>query len=414
MPGPGSYLFGEEEKQALMEVIEAGSLFRYGDESDPTFLAKTWQLEKEVAQYLGIPYTVALNSGTSALWVALGALGIGPGDEVIVPGYTFIASITSIIYARAVPVLAEVDKSLTLDPADVKKRITPRTKAIMLVHMLGNPGYIDEIGEIAREHNLYFIEDCAQAFGATYQGKYVGSYGDFGTYSFNLYKTITAGDGGMVATRDESFYKRAFAIHDQGHLPLRQGVEQGSRTVIGLDFRMTELAAAILIAQLKKAEGIKEELRKRKDRFKRGISGIKELAFRTLPDPEGELGTLLTVFLPDAETARRVGDELGCGVVADSGWHVYNNMEHILGKKVVDETGCPFTCPYYTDKGGRMEYSRGMLPETDALLKRTINISIGVSDVGLGSGFGITIRSDENEIDQKVEQFTKVAEKYLS
>jgi dTDP-4-amino-4,6-dideoxygalactose transaminase len=413
MPGPGSYLFGEEEKKELMEVIKAGSLFRYGDESDPTFLAKVWQLEREVARYLGIPHAVAVNSGTSALWVALGALGIGPGDEVIVPGYTFIASITSVIYARAIPVLAEVDESLTLNPEDVKKRITSRSKAIMLVHMLGNAGYIDEIGKIARENSLYLIEDCAQAFGATYRGKNVGSYGHFGTYSFNVYKTITAGDGGLVATRDRTLYERAFAIHDQGHLPLRQGVEQGSRTVIGLDFRMTELAAALLIAQLKKAGAIKKELKKRKERFKKGLKDIKGLEFRTLPDPEGELGTLLTVFLPDDSTARKVGDDLGCGVIADSGWHVYNNMEHILGKKVVDEIGCPFTCPYYTDKGGHMEYSKGMLPETDSLLRRGINISIGVSDVGLGSGFGITIRSDDIEIDQKIEQFRRAVEKHL-
>lgn len=414
MPGPGSYLIGEEEKKALMEVIEVGSLFRYGDESDPKFLAKVWQLEKEVAGYLGIPYTIAVNSGTSALWVALGALGIGPGDEVIVPGYTFLASMTSIIYARAIPVLAEIDKSLTLDPEDVKKKITPRTRAIMLVHMLGNPGRIDEIEKIARENDLYLIEDCAQAFGAIYKGKYVGSYGDFGTYSFNVYKTITAGDGGMVSTKNRVLYERAFAIHDQGHLPLRQGVEQGARTVIGLDFRMTELAAAVLIAQLKKSEGIKQELKKRKERFKQGIRDIKGLEFRELPDPEGELGTLLTVFLPDEETARKAGNELGCGVVADSGWHVYNNMEHILGKKVVDAIGCPFTCPYYTDKGGSAEYSKGMLPETDSIINRAINISIGVSDAGLGSGFGVTICSDDHEIDQKVEQFRKVMEKVLS
>lgn len=177
MPGPGSYLIGEEEKKALIEVIESGYLFRYGDKSDPRFLAKTWQLEQEVAKYLGIKHTVAVNSGTSALWIALSALGIGPGDEVIVPGYTFIASMSSVIYARAIPVFAEIDESLTLDPEDVEKKITPRTKAIMIVHMLGNPGYIDEIKEIASENNLFLIEDCAQALGATYKGKYVGCYG---------------------------------------------------------------------------------------------------------------------------------------------------------------------------------------------------------------------------------------------
>jgi dTDP-4-amino-4,6-dideoxygalactose transaminase len=413
MAGPGSYIIGEEEKKALLEVVEAGYLFRYGDRKDPQFLAKVWQLEREVGAYFDIPHTVACNSGTTALWIALSALGVGPGDEVIVPGYTFIASITSIIFARAVPVLAEIDETLTLDPEDVRRKITPRTKAIMLVHMLGNPGHIDEIREIARQNNIFLIEDCAQAFAATYKGKYVGSFGDMGTFSFNFYKTITAGDGGLVATADKNLYERAFAIHDQGHLPLRQGVEQGERTVMGLDFRMTELAAAVLLAQLKKVEGIRSELKRRKNRFKEGIQDLEGLEYRTLLDPEGELGTLLTVFLPDEKVARKVGDALGGGVVADSGWHVYNNMEHVLARKTVDSLNCPFSCPYYRDKGGSMEYSKGMLPKTDALLNRAINISIGVADVGLGSGFGVTILSDDNEVDKKIEQFRKTVKKYL-
>jgi len=310
-------------------------------------------------------------------------------------------------------VLAEIDETLTLDPDDVRRKITPRTKAIMLVHMLGNPGHIEEIRDIAKQNNIYLIEDCAQAFGARYKGKYVGSYGDVGTYSFNFYKTITAGDGGLVATGDKKVYERAFAIHDQGHLPLRQGVEQGSRTVMGLDFRMTELAAAVLLAQLGKVEGIRTELKKRKDRFKEGIKDLDGLEFRTLLDADGELGTLLTVFLPDERVARKVGDALGCGVVADSGWHVYNNMEHVLARKTVDELNCPFSCPYYREKGGSMEYSKGMLPKTDALLNRTINISIGVSDVGLGSGFGVTILSDDDEVDKKIEQFKTIVKKFL-
>jgi dTDP-4-amino-4,6-dideoxygalactose transaminase len=310
-------------------------------------------------------------------------------------------------------VLTEIDETLNLNPEDVKKKISPRTKAIMLVHMLGSPGRIDEIIKIAQEHNLYLIEDCAQAFGAKYRGKFLGNYGNIATYSFNIFKVITAGDGGMVASNNEDLYKRSFAIHDQGHLPLRQGVEQGSRTVIGLDFRMTELSAAVLLAQLRKLEEIKKRLKVKKRRFKEGIKDISGLYFRTLPDPEGELGTILTVFFPDEEIARKVGDELGCGVVADSGWHVYNNMEHVLGKRVVDSVGCPFTCPFYTNKGGRTDYFKGMLRETDAIIKRAINISIGVSDSGLGSGFGITIVSNNSEIDKKVDKFRKVVGKYL-
>ena len=413
MGGPGSYLIGDEEKRQIMEVLDKGYLFRYGDESDPRFLAKVWQLEKKVSEILKIPYTVAVNSGTSALWIALGALGIGPGDEVIVPGYTFIASITSIIYSRAIPVLAEIDETLTLDPSDVKRKITSRTRAIMLVHMLGNPGQIDEIKSIAEKNNLFLIEDCAQAFGAEYKNKYVGSFGDIGTYSFNVFKTITAGDGGMLATSSEEFYRRAFAIHDQGHLPLRKGVEQGARTVIGLDFRMTEIAAAILLAQLDKMDKIKTILKRNKKRFKEAISDIDGIEFRRIPDPDGELCTLLTVFFPSEDIARKIGDELGCGVVADSGWHVYSNMEHVLSKKTPDRVGCPFTCPYYKERGGDVDYREGMLPRTDSLLKRAINISIGVYDKGLGSGFGITVTSSDSEIDEKIEQFRKTVRKYL-
>jgi len=413
MGGPGSYLIGDEEKKQIMEVLDKGYLFRYGDESDPRFLAKVWQLEKKVSKILKIPYTVAVNSGTSALWIALGALGIGPGDEVIVPGYTFIASITSIIYSRAIPVLAEIDETLTLDPSDVQRKITSRTRAIMLVHMLGNPGQIDEIKSIAEKNNLFLIEDCAQAFGAEYKNKYVGSFGDIGTYSFNVFKTITAGDGGMLATSSEEFYRRAFAIHDQGHLPLRKGVEQGARTVIGLDFRMTEIAAAILLAQLDKMDRIKTILKKNKKRFKEAISDIDGIEFRRIPDPDGELCTLLTVFFPSEDIARKIGDELGCGVVADSGWHVYSNMEHVLSKKTPDRVGCPFTCPYYKERGGDVDYREGMLPKTDSLLKRAINISIGVYDKGLGSGFGITVTSSDSEIDEKIEQFRKTVRKYL-
>ena len=310
MPGPGMELIGEEEKRELLEVIESGYLFRYGSPDNPAFKAKVYQLEQDVATLLGVPYTVAVNSGTTALLVALGGLGIGPGDEVIVPGYTFIASMSSIIYARAIPILAEVDKTLNLDPEDVRRKITPRTKAIMAVHMLGNPARMDELKAIADEHNLLLIEDTAQAFGASYKGKMLGTIGDAGTYSFNIFKTITAGDGGMVVTDDETAYKRFFGFHDQGHSPLRMGVEVGNRAFVGLDFRMTELTAAVLLAQLRKLEVIRGRLHANKDRFKAAIADIEGIDFRELPDPQGECATLLTVFLPTEEIARKVAGEL--------------------------------------------------------------------------------------------------------
>ena len=410
-------LIGEEEIQEVLEVLRGGYLFRYGislgAEVDPRFKGKVYQVEREVAAYCGVKYAVAVNSGTSALLTALSGLGVGPGDEVIVPGYTFIASISSIIYARAVPVLAEVDRTLNLDPADVRAKITPRTRAIMVVHMAGNPARLDELKAIADEHGLFLIEDCAQAFGATYKGRPVGSIGHAGAFSFNVYKTITSGDGGMVVTDDEAVYRRCFAFHDQGHSPLRTGVEIGQRPFVGLDFRFTELQAAVLIAQLRKLPRIVSHLRANKQRFKELIADLPGLEFRHLPDPEGDLATMLTLILPTEEVARRIAKELGTKVVAEAGWHVYNNMEQILEQRTLTAEKCPFTCSPYTCRGGEMRYWKGMLPQTDALLARCINISIGVSDPGLGSAFGVTMRDGLKEVEEQAARFRKVAGQYL-
>lgn len=402
---------GEDEKRELLEVLEAGYLFRYGSADNPAFKAKVYQLEEEVARMAGVRHAVAVNSGTSALWVALAGLGVGPGDEVIVPGYTFIASMSSVIYARAIPILAEIDRTLNLDPEDVRAKITPRTKAIMAVHMLGNPARLDELRAIADAHALLLIEDCAQAFGASYKGRRVGSIGHAGTFSFNIFKTITAGEGGMVITDDEASYRRFFGLHDQGHSPLRTGAEVGQRPFVGLDFRMTELSGAVLLAQLRKLEPMLARLRANKARFKSAIGDIPGLEFREITDAEGECATVLTIILPTREAARALARGLGTPVVADSGWHVYSNMEQILQKRTATAEGCPFTCPYY--KGGEVRYEKGMLPKTDDLLSRAINLSIGVSDAGLGAAFGVTARDGEDAVDRKVEAFRRAAREYL-
>ncbi len=397
MPGPGMELIDDAEKQALLEVIESGYLYRYGDLKDPRFKAKVWMLEQDFARTIDVKYALAVNSGTSALLTMLWSLGIGPGYEVIVPGYTFVATMTAVVFARSIPILAEVDETLTLDPRDVERKITPRTKAIILVHMLGNPGHIDELSRIAQQYHIFLLEDCAQAMGARYHGKSVGTFGEMSIFSLNVYKTITAGDGGIVVTNRENLYKRAFAVHDQGHFPLRQGVEQGNRTVLGVNFRMNELTAAVAGVQLKKLPQIRMRLQQNKSQLKKYLQDITQISFRRLLDPEGDIGNLLTFFMPTVASAEKLAQKLGCTTVAKSGWHVYSNMEHLLGKMTVTAEGCPFTCPYY--KGPPVEYKKGMLPQTDALLQRAINISIGVSDPGLGSAFGIHITSTPEEID---------------
>lgn len=417
MPGPGMELVGEEEIQEVLEVLRSGYLYRYNtaldNQGDSRFQGKVMQVEEKVARLSKVRYAVAVNSGTSALLTAMVGLGIGPGDEVIVPGFTFVASISSIVYTGAVPVLAEVDRTLNLDPADVKQKITPRTKAIMAVHMMGNPARLDELKAIADEHDLFLIEDCAQAFGASYKGRPIGSIGQVGTFSFNVYKTITSGDGGMIITDDEALYRRCFAFHDQGHAPLRSGVEIGKRPFLGLDFRYTELQAAVLLAQLRKLPGLLDRLRLNKHRFKSLIADLPGLEFREVLDSEEEIATILTVILPSADVAQKIAADLNSKVIARADWHVYNNMEHLLEQRMATPICCSFACPHYTHNGGQMQYHRGMLPQTDDLLNRSINISIGVPDPGLGSAFGVSINDGPEVVDERAAQFIEVAGRYL-
>ena len=405
MPGPGIELVGREETDEVLEVLRSRYLTRYGPDNDPAFGAKVHRLEDEIAHLSGVRYAVAMNSGTSALWATLLALGIGPGDEVIVPGFTFVASISAIAYARALPVLAEIDDTFNLDPADVESKITPRTRAIMAVHMLGNPARLRELSDLANRHNLALIEDAAQAFGASYHGSPVGSVGVAGILSFNLFKTITSGDGGMVITDDEELYRRAFAIHDQGHSPLRMGIEIGERPLLGLNFRMTELSGAVLLAQLRRLEFIRNHLQENKRLFKSLISDLPGVSFRTLPDPDGDLATHLVVMFPDAKTARQVSSRLGSRRLADSGWHIYTQMEHLLNQRMAVTRGCPFDCKCFP---GKTAYRKGMLPQTDVLVSRAMSIGIGVADPNLGSTFGVTIVDGEEVVRARAEQFRTV------
>ena len=204
MPGPGIELIGTEEIAEVLEVLNSRYLSRYGPSDDPSFTAKVHHVEQEMAKLAGVRYALGLSGGGSAaLWIALLGLGVGSGDEVIVPGFTYVASISSIVYAGATPVLAEVDETFDLDPADVEAKITPRTAAILVVHMLGAPARLTELKAIADKHGIPLIEDCAQAAGASYQGQGVGGIGKIGTFSFNEFKTITCGDGGLLVTDDQ-------------------------------------------------------------------------------------------------------------------------------------------------------------------------------------------------------------------
>lgn len=387
MPGPGYYLIGEEEKKEILDVLESGYVSRYGDLDDPEFKHKVYTLEQEFAAHSGAKFALATSSGTSALYIPLMSLGLNPGDEVLVPAFTFVATYSAVIFAGLVPVLVEVDESLNMDPDDIEAKLSKRTKAVIPVHMMGNPADMDRIVSLAKKHNLYIIEDCCQAVGGSYKGKMLGTFGVFGAYSLNVYKTITAGDGGLITTSDEELYETAFAIHDQGHKPNRSGIEVGTRNILGQNYRINELTGAMALAQFRKLDYIVRTLREKKAYFKKLISVVEGMSFRKINDEAGECAVMLTVLFDTVERARQVADKLGIETESESGWHVYYHMEHILNH--FSEIGRPLK------KGG--------MPQTDDILARSLSISVGTVG-GLGS-FGINILSVKSEIEEKAAQF---------
>ncbi|MEY2522061.1 MAG: hypothetical protein QOJ66_626 [Ilumatobacteraceae bacterium] len=404
MPGPGNDLIDEAEVEAVTRVLRSGFLGRYGPDDDPSFGAEVLTLEQSVAALVGVRHALGVNSGTSALWILMSALGIGPGDEVIVPGFTFVASMSSIIYAGAKPVLAEIDETFNLDPLDVEARITSKTKAILAVHMLGAPCDLDALSDIARRHGLMLIEDACQGFGGSYHGRKLGSIGVGGAFSFNIYKTITCGDGGMLVTETDDLYERCFALHDQGHLPLRRGVEVGQRPFLGLNLRMIELSAAVLNVQLGRLDRILTTLRANKAALRAAIETTPGVGFRRLADPVGDVATHLVVTLPDAAVAAAVASDLGTKTLSNSGWHVYSNMEHLRSRRIVSGFASS-VADYVADPG--------LLPATDALLARSITIGIGVVDAGIGSAFGLNIRSDDADIEKVADRFTAAVGRHV-
>jgi dTDP-4-amino-4,6-dideoxygalactose transaminase len=411
MPGPGIELIGDEETAEVLEVMASRFLSRYGPADNPAFGAKVHKVEAALAEMAGVKHGLAVSGGGSAaLWIAMLALGIGPGDEVIVPGFTYVASISSIVYTGATPVLAEVDDSFDLDPADVAARITPRTRAVLVVHMLGGVARLDELKALADAKGIALIEDCAQAFGATYQGQGVGGIGTIGTYSFNEYKTITCGDGGALVTDDQALYERAFAMHDQGHAPFRLESKYAERPFLGMNFRLTELSGAVLLAQLRKLDLIRTHLRENKAIVKAILQHVPEIRFRALVDPEGDLATHLVVTLPTRQIAEAVAGEVGSITLGTSGWHVYNHMDHVLSRRTVTGKGCPFDCGHTDHAGG--QYRIGMLPQTDDLVDRSISIGIGVRDANLAP-FGLRMSSSADDAREVGERFADAVRKFV-
>lgn len=366
--------FGQTEREALLQALENENLFRYLREDESQVRA----LERRFAGLIGASHCLAVSSGTAALVCGLVGLGIGPGDEVILPGYTYISSAAAILNVRAVPVIAEVDDTLTLDPADVERKITPHTRALMPVHMRGIPSQMDALLEIARRHGLHVIEDTAQACGGSYQGRRLGTLGDAGCFSLQHYKIITTGEGGALVTADPRVFGRAMMYHDAGR-PYWEGYE--GEVIPGVNYRMSELAGAIGRAQVEQLDPILARTRAAKRRILEGIEGAPGLQPQRVPDPEGECGIVLILYLPDGEQAKRFSTALraeGCpagtmytGEFPDR--HIYAYWDHILAKKGYSEKDNPWTHPYYQ---GSVEYSKEMCPRTLDYLGRAVAMPI--------------------------------------
>ncbi|GAI69474.1 unnamed protein product, partial [marine sediment metagenome] len=307
---PGGIEIGEEEKKAVDEVIEHKYLFRYYGPGE--FPSRVKLFEEEFAKKMGVKHVLAVNSCTSALISSLVAVGVGPGDEVIVPGYTFFASCAAIVAAKAIPVIAEIDESFTLDPDDLERKITRRTKAVMPVHMRGVPCQMDRIMKIAKKHNLKVVEDVAQACGGTFKGKHLGTFGDCNAFSLQYHKIITAGEGGTVATDDDLLYDRAQMYHDVAACWRPGGPEKRFTSARyrgelfpGVNFRMAELIGAVARVQLRRLDGLIKRMRKNKERIKDAISDIEEIKFRRLNDPEGDTAIALFFSLPTVELTKK-------------------------------------------------------------------------------------------------------------
>jgi 8-amino-3,8-dideoxy-alpha-D-manno-octulosonate transaminase len=374
---PGFEVIGEEEKQEVLSVFDTGVLFRYEFADQRKGVWKVRQFEEEFAKYVGAEHALAVTSGTAALKVALAALGVGPGDEVIVPGFTFVATWEAVLDAGARPVFGEIDDTLCLDPEDVKKKITPRTKAVIPVHMCGAQARIDEI--LAAAGDVPVLEDTAQACGGRIKGKGLGTFGKVGTFSFDSVKTLTTGEGGMVVTNDKEIWTRASEYHDHGHdhRPVGRGNE--GRNFYGFNYRMMEIQGALGLAQLRKLPMMIERQRANKQRLKDRLAKIAGISFRNLPDPAGDIAGFLSFSLPTADKTAAFNEKLNehkAGAISwfKNTWHYYDQWEHLRDKKTPNHGGWPFE---YLD-GGVLDYPQGALPRTADILAKTLMWPINI------------------------------------
>ncbi|ADK84031.1 DegT/DnrJ/EryC1/StrS aminotransferase [Desulfarculus baarsii DSM 2075] len=374
---PGFEWLGREEKEAVVDVMDRGVLFRYEFAEKRGDAWRVRQFEEAFAAYAGAKHALAVTSGSAALKVALCALGVGPGDEVITQGFTFVATWEAILDCGAEPVFCEIDDTLCMDPADLEKKITPRTRCIVPVHMMGAPADIGRIKAVADAHGVPVLEDTAQAAGCFLNGRHMGTFGKVGTFSFDAVKTLTTGEGGMVITDDADLWRRASEYHDHGHdhRPVGRGNE--GRNFFGFNFRMMELQGAIGLAQLAKMPAMVQTYQKHKNAMLEALGQVPGLSPRRVADRSGDAATFVSWFLPDAQAAARFNKSLadsGCGAVpwGVNTWHSYPNWEQLHAGATPIASGWPFKRP----GGADLRFGPADLPNTKELLGRCLSWQI--------------------------------------
>ena len=375
---PGFEIFGDEEKKEVADVLETGVLFRYGFEGVRNGHFKALEFEKKLCEITGAKYSHLCSSGTAALCTALTACGIGAGDEVIVPGFTFVATFEAIINVGAIPVFSEIDETLCLNPDRLEDVITSKTRAVVPVHMCGAMARIDEIKIFCDKKGLILIEDACQSLGASYQGKALGTFGTSGCFSFDAVKTVTCGEGGGIITDDKDVYEKADQFADHGHDHLG-GPDRGAddHPIIGTNYRISELNAAVGLAQLNKLDQILSTQRKNKLAIKDAMADLPGVSFRYIPDAKGDSATFLSFFLPTEERARQIAKNLsdnkvGCPYWYDNNWHYYKKWHHLKEMKRSAKLAVELA-------DNLRDYTNIVLKESDNIMKRTISMQIMLS-----------------------------------
>ena len=398
---PGFELWGAEERKEVNDVLETGILMRYGFDGPRKGIWKSKELEENICSTFGCKYAQLVSSGTAALTTAMSALGIGAGDEVIIPSFTFVASFEAVISVGAIPVMVDVDESLTLNPDAVRKAISSKTKCIMPVHMCGSMADMDALQSICKEHNLILLEDACQSIGATYKGKKLGTIGDAGTFSFDFVKTITCAEGGVVMTNKEDVYIKSDGYSDHGHD--HKGVDRGAdlHPFIGYNFRISELHAAVGLAQIKKLDAFLSIQKKNHTQLKNILNQLPEVSFRTIPDPEGDSCTFLSWFLPTEEITRTVVAGLKeQGILAgnfywyDNNWHYIRKWDHLKNSLTLNALHPDL-------KQAVINNTTKEFPASDAVMGRCISTAI-------------SLLWTEEQIKEKGEKIVNAVKKVLS